>query len=61
MHVCEQGARRMSAREKAIALRLLRLVQLPFGFVFWWIEQILARWQDKRALKEWRNKNARQR
>ena len=55
MRGCEQGAPRVSARQKRepIALWLLRLVQWPFGFVFWWLDQLIARLDVNRLIKEW--------
>jgi hypothetical protein len=46
----------MSAEQeqKPIAQRLLRLVQWPFGFVFWWLDQLIARLDVKHLNKEWR-------
>jgi hypothetical protein len=38
---------------KPIAQRLLRLVQRPFGFVFWCLEQLIARLEVNRLIKEW--------
>jgi hypothetical protein len=35
----------------------LRLVQAPFGAVFWWIEQVIARRQDERSRRGWEKRH----
>jgi len=39
--------------------RALRLVQAPFGAIFWLIEQVIARREDDRLRREWEERQSR--